>query len=123
MVLVGDRGMITSARIGADLCRAVQLITCLRAIPAIQALATENGPLQLSMFDERDPAEISAPEMFPGERLIVCRNRELAAERGRKREELLAATERELLRIQAQVCRRHRRCAVPLRSAWRSVAW
>src|ERR1700733_6041707 len=113
VVLVGDRGMITSARIGADLKPAgVDWITCLRA-PAIQALATENGPLQLSLFDERDLAEISAPEMLPGERLIVCRNRELAAERGRKREELLAATERELLRIQAQVRRRHS----PLRSA------
>jgi hypothetical protein len=84
----------------------VDWITCLRA-PAIQALAAENGPLQLSLFDERDLAEISAPEMFPGERLIVCRNRELAAERARKREALLAATERELLRIQAQVHRRH----------------
>src|ERR1700729_2067689 len=113
VVLVGDRGMIPSARIGADLKpTGVDWITCLRA-PAIQALAAENGPLQLSLFDERDLAEISAPEMFPGERLIVCRNRELAAERGRKREELLAATERELLRIQAQVRRRHS----PLRSA------
>ena len=81
VVLVGDRGMITSARIGADLKPAgVDWITCLRA-PAIQALATENGPLQLSLFDERDLAEISAPD-DPGERLIVCRNRELAAERG-----------------------------------------
>jgi hypothetical protein len=52
--------------------------------------------LQLSLFDERDLAEISAPEMFPGERLIVCRNRELAAERQRKHEELLTATERDL---------------------------
>ncbi len=113
VVLVGDRGMITSARIDADLKAAgVDWITCLRA-PAIQALAAENGPLQLSLFDERDLAEISAPEMFPGERLIVCRNRELAAERARKREELLAATERELLRIQAQVRRRNS----PLRSA------
>jgi transposase len=106
VVLVGDRCMITSARIGADLKPAsVDWITCLQA-PAIQALAAENGPLQLSLFDERDLAEISAPEMFPSERLIVCRNRELAAERGRKREELLAAAERELLRIQAQVRRR-----------------
>jgi transposase len=113
VVLVGDRGMITSARIGTDLKPAgVDWITCLRA-PAVQALATEHGPLQLSLFDERDLAEISAPEMFPGERLIVCRNRELAAERGRKREELLAATERELVRIQAQVRRRH----APLRGA------
>ncbi|HSJ41249.1 MAG TPA: IS1634 family transposase [Xanthobacteraceae bacterium] len=113
VVLVGDRGMITSARIDADLKPAgVDWITCLRA-PAIQALAAENGPLQLSLFDERDLAEISAPEMFPGERLIVCRNRELAAERARKREELLAATERELLRIQTQVRRKNS----PLRSA------
>ena len=87
-------------------------ITCLRA-PAIQALAAENGPLQLSLFDQRDLAEINAPELFPGERLIVCRNRELAAERARKREELLMATERELTRIQAQVRRRH----APLRGA------
>ena len=87
VVLVGDRGMITSARIGEDLRPAgLDWLTCLRA-PAIQALAAENGPLQLSLFDERDLAEISAPEMFPGERLIVCRNRELAAERQRKREE------------------------------------
>ena len=108
VVLVGDRGMITSARIGADLKpTGVDWITCLRA-PAIQALAAENGPLQLSLFDERDLAEISAPEMFPSANgLIVCRNRELAAERARKREALLAATERELLRIQAQVHRRH----------------
>ena len=63
--------------------------------------------MQLSLFDERDLAEISAPEMFPGERLIVCRNRELAAERARKREELRSATERELVRIQAQVRRRN----------------
>jgi transposase len=107
VVLVGDRGMITSARIGEDLRPAgLDWITCLRA-PAIQALATETGPLQLSLFDERDLAEISAPEMFPGERLIVCRNRELAAERQRKREELLTATERDLARIQAQVRRKH----------------
>jgi transposase len=106
-VLVGDRGMITSARIDADLKPAgLDWITCLRA-PAIQALATEKGPLQLSLFDERDLAEISAPDMFPGERLIVCRNHELAAERARKREDLLVATERELARIQAQVRRMH----------------
>ena len=113
LVLVGDRGMITSARIRDDLRPAgLDWITCLRA-PAIQALAGENGPLQLSLFDERDLAEISAPELYPGERLIVCRNRDLAGERTRKREELLAATERELARLQAQI---HRRNA-PLRSA------
>ena len=113
VVLVGDRGMITSARIGEDLRPAgLDWLTCLRA-PAIQALAAENGPLQLSLFDERDLAEISAPEMFPDERLIVCRNRELAAERQRKREELLTATERDLARIQAQVRRKY----APLRGA------
>jgi Transposase DDE domain len=112
MVLVGDRGMITSARIRDDLKPAgVDWITCLRA-PAIQALAAENGPLQLSLFDDRDLAEISAPDLFPGERLIVCRNRDLAAERARKREDLLAATEHELARVQAQVQRKHS----PLRS-------
>jgi transposase len=109
MVLVGDRGMITSARIRDDLRPAgVDWITCLRA-PAIQALAQDDGPLQLSLFDERDLAEISAPDMFPGERLIVCRNRDLAAERARKREELLVATERELARVHEQVCRKHSR--------------
>jgi hypothetical protein len=83
-------------------------ITCLRA-PAIQALAQDDGPLQLSLFDERDLAEISAPEMFPGERLIVCRNRDLAIERGRKREDLLVATERELRRVEEQVRRKNSR--------------
>jgi transposase len=103
VVLVGDRGMITSARIEADLKPAgLDWISCLRA-PAIQELAAENGPLQLSLFDERDLAEIAAPEQFPGERLIVCRNRDLAQERARKREDLLTATERELARVQARV--------------------
>jgi transposase len=109
MVLVGDRGMITSARIRDDLRPAgLDWITCLRA-PAIQALARDDGPLQLSLFDERDLAEITAPDMFPGERLIVCRNRDLAAERARKREELLVATERDLTRLQEQVCRKNSR--------------
>jgi transposase len=109
MVLVGDRGMITSARIRDDLRPAgLDWITCLRA-PAIKALAQDDGPLQLSLFDERDLAEISAPDLFPGERLIVCRNRDLAAERARKREDLLVATEHELARLQEQVCRKHSR--------------
>ena len=59
------------------------------------------GRCKLSLFDERDLAEISAPEMFPGERLTVCCNRELAAERARKREELLAATEADLEKIRS----------------------
>jgi transposase len=104
VVLVGDRGMITTARISADLkSSGLDWVTCLRA-PQIQALAQEDGPLQLSLFDERDLAEISSPD-FPGERLIVCRNRDLARERARKREALLLATERELGRIQTQVHR------------------
>src|SRR5271157_4085339 len=102
IVLVGDRGMITQARIDADLEPAgFDWITALRA-PAIQALAANGGPLQLSLFDERDMAEISSPD-FPGERLVVCRNRELALERARKRRELLDATERDLALIEAAV--------------------
>jgi len=85
VVLVGDRGMITNARIGDDLKPAgLDWISGLRA-PQIRALAAEGGPLQLSLFDERDLAEITAPEEFPGERLIVCRNPLLADERARKR--------------------------------------
>jgi len=107
LVLVGDRGMITSARIRDELRPAnLDWITCLRA-PAVQALAAEHGPLQLSLFDDRDLAEISAPDMFPGERLIVCRNYDLATERARKREDLLIATERELGRIEARVRRKN----------------
>jgi hypothetical protein len=105
VVLVGDCGMITQARIESDLKPAgLDWITALRA-PAIQALAGENGPLQLSLFDEKDMAEITSPD-FEGERLIVCRNPALAEERRRKREDLLAATEKDLARIQAAVERR-----------------
>lgn len=105
VVLVGDRGMITQARIREDLkASSLDWITCLRA-PQIQALARDDGPLQLSLFDERDLAEIASPD-FPGERLIVCRNADLARERARKREALLKATERELARVQAQVRRK-----------------
>jgi hypothetical protein len=122
MVLVGDRGMITAARIRDDLkSSGLDWITCLRA-PQIQALAQDHGPLQFSLFDERDLAEISSPD-FPGERLIVCRNRDLAAERARKREALLVVTERELARIQAQVRRKgsHLHAAVEIGLArWRS---
>ena len=102
VVLVGDRGMITAARIEENLAPAgLDWLTALRA-PAIQALAADNGPLQFTLFDERDMAEIASPD-YPGERLIVCRNKALAAERARKREELLAATEAELARIKARV--------------------
>ena len=113
VVMVGDRGMITAARIRDDLAPAgLDWITCLRA-PAIQALAAEGGPLQLSLFDERDLAEIASPD-YPGERLIVCRNRDLADERTRKREALLVATERALTRIQAQVQRKRLRSAAEI---------
>ena len=105
VVLVGDRGMITEARIREELRPAgLDWITALRA-PAIQALAADKGPLQMSLFDERDMAEISSPG-YPGERLIVCRNRELAGERARKRSELLVATEKDLARIKAAVDRK-----------------
>ena len=104
VVLVGDRGMITQARITEDLKAAgLDWITALRA-PAIKALL-DGGALQMSLFDDRDMAGITSPE-FPGERLIVCRNRALAGERARKREDLLAATERDLARIAAAVARK-----------------
>jgi len=109
VVLVGDRGMITCARIAA-LSRLEDgtprpdpygWITALRA-PAIKKLAADDGPLQLSLFDDRDLAEIESPD-YPGERLVVCRNPDLAADRARKREELLAATEQLLAPIAARV--------------------
>lgn len=104
VILVGDRGMITQARLREDLEPAgLDWITALRA-PAVQALAAEDGPLQLSLFDDRDLAEITSPD-YPGERLVVCRNPALAAERARKRGELLDATERDLKRIQDRVRR------------------
>lgn len=107
VVLVGDRGMITGARIRDDLEPAgIDWITALRA-PAIRALV-EAGPLQPDLFDdERDMAEISSPD-YPGERLVVCRNAALARERGRKREALLGATERALERIAAATMRKRR---------------
>jgi transposase len=104
VVLVGDRGMITEARITEDLKTAgLDWITALRA-PAIKELMN-SGALQLSLFDQRDMASITSPD-FPGERLIVCRNRELAAERTRKREDLLAATEKDLTSIKTAVERK-----------------
>jgi hypothetical protein len=102
LVMVGDRGMITSARIDA-LKQHTQLgwLTCLRA-PAIAKLAADDGPLQMTLFDQHDLAEISHPD-YPGERLVACRNPLLAAERGRKRDELLAATEDLLAPVVAAV--------------------
>ena len=109
MVMAGDRGMITSARIralnqhqdGTQRPDPYGWITALRA-PAIRTLMAEDGPLQLSLFDEQDLAEITSPD-FPGERLIACRNPVLAADRARKRDELLAATEKLLAPILARV--------------------
>ena len=104
VVLVGDRGMITDARITEDIKSAgLDWITALRA-PAIKELMN-SGALQLSLFDQRDMASITSPD-FPGERLVVCRNPDLAADRTRKREELLAATEKDLARIKAAVARK-----------------
>jgi hypothetical protein len=112
VVMVGDRGMITQARIEGELKPAgLDWITALRA-PAIQQLAAEGGPLQLSLFDDRDLAEIESPD-FPGERLVVCKNPALAEERRRKRDELLDATEQDLKDIQARIVRKRQ----PLRGA------
>ncbi len=104
VVLVGDRGMITEARITEDVKSAgLDWITALRA-PAIKELLN-SGALQLTLFDTRDMASITSPN-FPGERLVVCRNHDLAADRSRKREELLAATEKDLTRIKTAVERK-----------------
>jgi hypothetical protein len=102
MIMVGDRGMITTARI-KDLRELAGMawITCLRH-PAIKKLMADDGPLQLSLFDQQDLAEISSGD-FPGERLIACRNPFEARKRARTREELLAATEAGLGTIAAQV--------------------
>jgi transposase len=106
VVLIGDRGMITKARIEETVKPAgLNFITALRA-PQIASLAAQ-GMIQLSLFDERDLAEITAPD-YPGERLIVCRNPLLAEERARKRRELLDATEQALLKIQARARRQKR---------------
>jgi hypothetical protein len=111
MVMVGDRGMITSARIAALNTTTTGggeppggtygWITALRA-PAIRKLMAEDGPLQMSLFDQQNLAEITSPE-FPGERLVACRNPALAADRARTREELLAATEKLLAPLIARV--------------------
>jgi transposase len=104
VVLVGDRGMITEARITEDIKSAgLDWITTLRA-PAIKELLN-SGTLQLTLFDQRDIASITSPD-FPGERLVVCRNPDLATERSRKREELLVATEKDLARVKAAVARK-----------------
>lgn len=108
VVLVGDRGMITSARIREDLAPVDGLgwITALRA-PAIRSLL-DQGTVQRSLFDEVDLAEVTS-EDYPGERLIVCRNPLLATDRARKRQELLEATEREFEKIVVATTRKARR--------------
>lgn len=106
VVMVGDRGMITSARI--DALREVGglgWVSSLRA-PAIRTLA-ESGALQLGLFDQTNLAEIAHPD-YPDERLVACRNPALAAERARKRHELLAATEADLAEVQAATTRQRR---------------
>jgi transposase len=100
VIFVGDRGMLTEAHALTLKEREVGFISALRA-PQLKALAA-SGELQLSLFDECNLAEIQAQE-FPGERLVVCRNPFVAAERRRKREELLRATEAELAKVQAMV--------------------
>ncbi len=100
VVLVGDRGMLTSARIDVLRTLGLDWVSSLRA-PSIRALA-DGGVLQLGLFDERDLAEVTSPA-HPGERLVVCRNPLLAAERARKREDLLAATEARLAPVVARV--------------------
>jgi hypothetical protein len=109
VVLVGDRGMLTAARLREDVAPAhLDWITALRA-PQVKALVRD-GDLQLSLFDVQDLAEITSPD-FPGERLVACMNPYLEAERARKRESLLAATEADLGKI-AAACARTR---APLR--------
>lgn len=112
VVLVGDRGMITEARIREDLrpVEGLDWISALRA-PAIRKLVDDNT-IQLSLFDERDMAEVTSDD-YPGERLVVCRNPFLAEERRRKRTELLACTEQQLEKVATAVSRDKR----PLRGA------
>lgn len=102
ITMVGDRGMITSARV-KELRElgGMNWITALRA-PAIAALARDDGPLQMSLFDTQNFAEITHPD-YPGERLICCRNPALADERARKRDSLLQATDKDLAKVAARV--------------------
>ena len=108
VVFVGDRGMLTSARIREELAPVDGLdwVSALRA-EQVRKLAADGGPLQLSLFDRTDLAEIQHPD-FPGERLIACMNPLLAAERARKREDLLQATERQLEKVAAATRREKR---------------
>ena len=100
VVVVGDRGMLTQAHAVALTAAGVGFVSALKS-SQIRNLV-EAGDLQLSLFDETNLAEISSP-LFPGERLVVCRNPAVAAERARKREDLLQATEAELEKVKAMV--------------------
>jgi transposase len=118
VVLVGDRGMLTQARIEAELRpqAGLEWITALRSVQ-IQKLVAE-GALQLSLFDQTDLAEITHPD-YPGERLVVCRNPLLAAERARKREDLMAAAEKKLAAIAVATRRARRPLSDPARINYR----
>ncbi len=100
VVVCGDRGMVTEANIATLKQHGFDWITALRA-PQVRALV-ESGELQLSLFDETNLAEIAA-DAYPGERLVVCRNPQVAHERARKREALLTATEQQLTQVKASV--------------------
>ncbi len=108
VVFVGDRGLLTSARIREELApvQGLDWVSALRA-EQVRKLAEEDGPLQPTLFDERDLAEIQHPD-FPGERLVACMNPWLAQERARKREDLLQATEKELEKVAAATRREKR---------------
>jgi Transposase DDE domain len=118
IVLVGDRGMLTQARIEAELrpVEGLEWITALRSVQ-IQELVSE-GALQLSLFDRTDLAEITHPD-YPGERLVVCRNPLLAEERARKREDMLAAAEKKLEAIATATRRPQRPLCGPERINYR----
>ena len=118
IVLVGDRGMLTQARIEAELrpLEGLEWITALRSVQ-IQKLVVD-GALQLSLFDQTDLAEITHPD-YPGERLVVCRNPLLAAERERKREDIMAAAEKKLDAIAAATRRTRRPLTDPARINYR----
>jgi len=112
VVLVGDRGMLTQARIDGEL-RPVDGLDWISALRSVQISSLiDDGSIQPELFDQRNLAEITSPD-FPGERLVVCRNPALADRRARKRDELLAATEAELEKIRRAVQRAKR----PLRGA------
>ena len=114
LILVGDRGMITQARIDQEL-RDVEGLDWMRALRSSQiAELSGAGLIQPSLFDEKNLAEIQSPD-FPGERLVVCRNPLLARSRAHKREELLAATEADLEKIRSAVLR----AKAPVRGAAR----